>query len=177
MHAEPKFAKEYTQFDRIRFAVIGTLVGAVVFLVCQTWLFPWFQEFIMSAPCRKVLGIEGLTVLWYALFVGLPLQAAVLVMVIFSWRGYKILRDGQYPPFKEKVLRPTRIRRGSTARVIGYLHFSASMPLLALAIWGAFQAEEMTRKMRPTANVCKDIPAIKLPAVQGMSAASASTLR
>lgn len=154
MPTEPEFAEEHTPAERIRFVVIGTLIGALVVISSKAWLFPWIREFATSAPCRTVFGIEGLTVLWYALFVGLPLQAAVLVAATFGWRGYKILRDDQFPPAKEKVYRQTRIRRGSKAKRIGYLHLAAFLPLLALTLWGGFQAAELSRTTRPNVGSC-----------------------
>ncbi len=174
MPTEPEFAEEYTQAERIRFVVIGMLTGALVVISSKTWLFPWLREFATSAPCRTVFGIEGVTVLWYGLFVGMPLQVTVLVAATFGWRGYKILRDGQVPPIKEKVFRPTKIRRGSIAMLIGYMHLSAFLPLLALAIWGGFQAEELSNTKRSKVDVCTANPAFERDAAK---ARRPSTLR
>ena len=154
MHQHPEFAEEYTKAERIRFVVLSVLFGAVAVILSKTFLFPWVGEFANSAPCRKVFGIEGLTVLWYGLCVGIPLQGAILVGIMSGWRGYKVLRDGQFPPAKEKVYRPTRIQKGSKARLIGYIHLSAFLPFLALTIWGCFQAEKMSRTIQPKAGEC-----------------------
>lgn len=155
MRPDTEFAEEHTKAERIRVGVLGVLFGAIVVILSKTFLFPWIREFADSAPCRKVFGIEGLTVLWYGLFVGIPLHSALLVVIALGWRGYKILRDGQCPPDKEKVYRLTKILRGTKARRIGYMHVSAFLPFLALTIWGSFQAEEMSKTMRPKADVCK----------------------
>lgn len=154
MYSEPEFAEEYTLIERIRFIVIGTLVGLLIVFSSKNWLFPWIEEFSGSAACREVLGIDGLVVLWYGLFVGLPLHATILVIVTLGWRGYKILRDNQVPPAKEKVFKPTKIRRGSEARRIGYIHLSAFLPFLMLTVWGSFQAAEISRTTRPKAGTC-----------------------
>lgn len=145
----PEFAEPYTKEDAIRIVVIGTLAGAAVVILGKSWLFPSLKEFATTAPCRAVWGIDGMTVLWYGLFVGLPLLAALLTLATLGWRGYKIFRDGQFPPLKEKVARPTRIRRGRKARLIGYLHLCACLPLLALSVWGYFQAEELLQRPIP----------------------------
>jgi len=168
MHTQPEFAEEHTQAERIRFVVIGTLTGALVVFSSKAWLFPWFREFAAAAPCRTVFGIEGVTVLWYGLFVGLPLHAAVLVAATFGRRGYKVLRDGQFPPAKEKVYRQTKIRRGSKAKRIGYLHLSAFLPLLALTVWGGFQAAEMSRTTRPKVGTCAANTAVSSDAPQAV---------
>ena len=154
MNTEPEFAEEHTRALRIRIAVVGALIGATIIISYKTWLFPWLAEFVKSAPCRTVFDTKGLTVLWYGLFVGLPLQATLLIAAGFGWRGYKILRDGQFPPFKEKVYRPTKIQRGAKAKLIAYLHLSAILPILAITIWGGFQAAKISRATRPKVEAC-----------------------
>lgn len=158
MQPEPEFAEQYTKAEAIRIVVMGTLAGALIIIFSKAWLFPWIREFAISAPCRKVWGIEGLTVLWYGVFVGLPLFNAILIMPTLGWLGYKILRDGQFPPANVKVFRPTKIRRGPKAKLIGYMHILVCLPLLALSIWGGFQAEKMTKTMRPKAGMCATNP-------------------
>lgn len=154
MPSEPEFAELRTPAERLRIFIICLLTGILVTYLSKTWLFPSINEFAASAPCRKVLGIEGLTVLWYGLFVGVPLHGAILIAAVMGWRGYKILRDGQYPPLKEKVYKPTRILRGAPAKFKGYMHLLAPLPLLAMSIWGIFQAEEYSKTMRPKASTC-----------------------
>lgn len=177
MQTESEFAEQYTKAEAIRFVVIGTLVGALVVIASKAWLFPWFREFVATAPCTTVFGIPGLTVLWNGVFVGIPLHVAILVAAIFGWRGYKILRDDRFPPLKEKVSRPTRIRKGSRARLIGYLHLAACLPPLALAIWGVFQAAGMTEMTRPKAGVCTPNPAAEKVAPQEKQLPAASPER
>ena len=154
MHQEPEFAEEHTAAERIRVVIIGAVTGALVILMGKSWLFPWFREFASSAPCRNIFGIEGVTVLWYGLFVGMPVAVTILVVSMFGWRGYKIIRDGQFPPAKEKVYRPTKIRRGKKARLIGYIHLLAFLPSLVLSIWGSYQAKEMLRTIHPSTSTC-----------------------
>jgi hypothetical protein len=154
MHQEPEFAEEHTPAERIRFIIIGVATGALVILLGKYWLFPWFKEFASSAPCRNIFGIEGLTVLWYGLFVGMPVAVTALVISIFGCRGYKIIREGQFPPAKEKVYRPTKIRRGMKARLIGYIHLLAFLPPLVLSIWGSYQAKELLKTKQPNTSTC-----------------------
>jgi hypothetical protein len=154
MTEQPDFAEQHTTAERIRLLVIGGLIGGLIVLLFESLLFPWFREFAASAPCRNIFGIEGLTVLWYGVFVGIPLHFAILVGLVFGWRGYKVLRDDQFPPIGEKVYRPTRIRRGPRARLIGYLHYSVPVLFLALSIWGAFAAAELSTMNQPSVAKC-----------------------
>ena len=135
----PEFAEQYTKSERTRYVVGGTVIGALVVAFGKLWLFPFLRSFAIS-PCDKMLGVPSHVALWYGLFVGVPLVGVILVICTFGHRGYKILRDGQVPPFREKVFRPTRIARGRKAKVLGLLHVVAFAPFAALAIWGAGQA-------------------------------------
>ncbi|MDI1245936.1 MAG: hypothetical protein PSV24_11090 [Rhodoferax sp.] len=144
MNDLPEFAEEYSVRERVRFVIVGVTVGAVVVAVGKLWLFPWLGQLANSAQCHMVLGVSGVTVLWYSLFAGLPLFGALVVACTSGHHGYKILRDGQAPPLREKVFRPTRIKRGTKAKLVGYLHLFAFSPLFALAIWGVLQAEELS---------------------------------
>jgi hypothetical protein len=155
MRTEPEFAEQYTLKERTRFAVAGMLFGALAIAFAKVWLFPWVRGFADSAACRTVFGIEGVRVLWYGLFVGMPAFFAAIVLGTLGWLGYRILRDGQFPPIGEKVFRPTRIRRGMRARTIGWLHVLAFLPFLLIAIWGAYQAEELSRKMPANSAACR----------------------
>jgi hypothetical protein len=140
----PEFAEQYGTAERIRWALFGTLAGIAVTCAGKFWLFPWLREFASSSPCRTVFGSPGTTVLWYGVFTGLPLFAAVAVAGAGGWRGFKILRDGQSPPLHEKVFQRTRIQRGGRAKLIGFLHAIAFVPFLALSLWGSGQAAALS---------------------------------
>lgn len=81
MHTEPKlpeFAELYTKGENIRNVVVAMVVGAIVVVLGKVWFFPWVHEFANSAPCRQVFGIDGLRVLWYGIFMGIPFSSSVL---------------------------------------------------------------------------------------------------
>jgi hypothetical protein len=80
----------------------------------------------------------------------------------------RIVRGSRFPPAGEKVLRRTRVRRGAAARRIGCFYLFVSTPLLALAIWGGFQAHSLSPKMQPCPLVsgCPWPTSCKLPNMQ-----------
>ena len=84
----------------------------------------------------------------------MPLLARLIVGIALGWLGYKILRDGQCPPAKEKVYRPTKILRGTKSRLIGYIHVSVFLPFLAFTFWRSFRAKEMSEKIQTKTSVC-----------------------
>jgi len=143
MSQAPEFAEQYTVMERVRFFVIYIIIGSAVVTLSNLYFFPWLKEFSSTAQCQTILGIDGLAVLWYGLFVGMPLSFAALAGGVFGYRGYKILRDRQAPPIHEKVYRPTRIIRGTKAEISGCLHFLPFSLFLGLSIWGIPQASSM----------------------------------
>ncbi|WP_410497859.1 hypothetical protein [Chitinibacter sp. S2-10] len=150
MQTEAEYAELYTQAEKIRLVCVGTLIGAALIFLTRSYLLPWFNHFVETAPCRKVLGIDGLTVLWNGIFVAMPVFFALTVAATFGWRGYKILRDHQFPPRNEKVCKPTKIRRGNVVRFIAWLHFFPVVILLLIAVWGSFQVDDMPKKICQT---------------------------
>lgn len=149
-----EFAEEYTAAERVRLAAVGVTIGAVVVVFGKLWLFPGLREFSESAPCLSVFGIKGTVVLFHGLFVGFPLFWAILVGCTVGRRGYKIFRDGQVPPAKEKVFRPTRIERGTKAKLLGFVHVLAAVPFIGLATWGSFEASEVEHHVQPRPANC-----------------------
>ena len=161
MNPSPEFAEQYTTAERIRFIIISIVFNGAIIAICKLYFFPWLNAFASSAHCRTFLGYDGLAVLWYGLFVGMPLSFAALVGGIFGYRGYKILRDNQMPPLHEKVFRPTRIVRGKKARLFGYFHLLAFTPLMAISIWGIPQAATMVSRTNSQPFNCAVNPSVK----------------
>ena len=159
--APVEFAPEYTKGERVRFVALGALAGAAVISVCQLWFFPWLRDFSASAPCRSFFGVNGIVLLMYGMFVGVPLLAAVLVGALVSRRGYKILRQGRVPPRGEKVFRPTPVQTGAKARWSGYMQLLSVVPLLGLTVWGAFQAQSLVANAAGTPVKCVPNPSIE----------------
>lgn len=168
MNEPVEFAEEYSFAERVRLICVGVPVGGVWILAWKVWLRPWLDAFVESAPCRPAFGISGVTVLWYGLFVGLPLLLACILACMEGRRGLRILRDGQSPPIGQKVLRPTRIRRGAAARRSGYLHLFAFTPLLVVAIWGSFQAASLSAPSRLKHPACPASDSLRRAPADGL---------
>ena len=144
MNQPPEFAELYTTAERIKFIVMYIVIGGAFVIVSKLFFFPWLKQFSSTAHCQTILGVNGLVWVWYGIFVGIPLLAGILVASFMGYRGYKVLRDGQVPPIGEKVFKPTRIVRGTKAKIIGYLQLLSLSPFLAFSIWGGLQAHNMS---------------------------------
>jgi hypothetical protein len=92
-----------------------------------------------------VFGISGTSILFYGLFVAMPLLTAAIVLLAMGRRGLKILSTGQVPPAGERVFRKTRIKRGVRAHFIGWLHVLACTPFIGIALWGLPQATALVK--------------------------------
>lgn len=149
-----EYADEYTAAERMRIVVVGLVAGGAIVAAGKLWLFPWIRAFSASANCQSVLGVPGTTVLGHGLFVGLPLLAGLVILATLGRRGLRILREGRVPPSREKVFRPTRIKRGSRARAIGTLQVLAATPMLALSIWGTSEAAVFEHRPDGTPSEC-----------------------
>jgi hypothetical protein len=157
MNELPEFAEEHSLSDKIRLLAIYLAAGAVVVLAAQTWLFPAIRAFAGSAHCRDVFGFSGVSVLFYGLFVAMPLSIALVVGLTMGRHGCRVLRDGQNPPIGEKVFRPTRIERGRKAKLMGYAQKYSFLLLLAIAVWGLPQASGLIASL--PSDVARDCPA------------------
>ncbi len=139
MNDKDLYAPRYTRGQRLRFVLIVGPVLALLMVVSETWIFPWITAFAESAPCSEWLGVPGMIWLAYGLFVGLP--ATLLPFGVYAAiRARRIVREQRFPPAKEKVLDWVKIRRGATARFIGYAHYSLLAFILVFMLWGYFAA-------------------------------------
>jgi hypothetical protein len=169
MREGPEFAEEYTFEERMRFVVLGVVAGVLVIGFGKLWVFPALQRFADIAPCRTVFGLDGVTVLFHGLLVGIPVLSAVVAGATFGWRGFKILKDGQAPPRGERVMRRVRIERGAKAKVQAYLHMLFVVPFIAMACWGYFQALQLEAQARQRPHVC-EVPFLRnAPALHARS--------
>ncbi|MBB2484384.1 hypothetical protein H5407_04000 [Mitsuaria sp. WAJ17] len=151
-----EYAPEYTPAERVRWLAVCLVAGGAVVLVGQGWFFPLLRDFAQFAGCRRVAGISGTALLTYGAFVGVPLLSACTIGGLMGVRGYRILRQGRTPPCGEKVFRRTAVVRGFKARAQGWVQVLAATPLLALALWGAFQAKSIVAQAGQRHDRCPD---------------------
>ncbi|MDQ1815399.1 hypothetical protein RBA41_19025 [Massilia sp. CCM 9210] len=136
----PEFAEQYTPAERtrIRLLIIPPVIGVAV--GAKLWFFPWLAAFSATAECSDIGGVNGIVVLNYGLFVGLPLLIAAVVGLVFGIPGFKSLRSGQFPAPGSKVFSPRRILRGRLATLYGAARVLLTAACLGMAIWGCFAA-------------------------------------
>ena len=143
------FAPEYTKRERISLIlkIVAWMIPA--YLVVQFWFFDWLSEYAANAHCYQYGNINGVHLLFYGLFVFMPLSFALLLFLIEGRRSLKVMKLGQNPLPNEKVLRPTKYRYGIAAKIQPLAIFSIMIFLIGLSIWGGFQAHALTQDIKP----------------------------
>lgn len=146
-----QYAPEYTKRERI-IVVLKMLAWAIlIYLIAQFWLFDWLAEYSKNANCNTYGSINGVHLLFYGLFVFMPLSFGIVVFLFEGVRGIKVIKLGQNPLPNEKVLRPTKYKYGAAAKVQPFVIFTLILFLIGLSIWGGFQAYELTKVIKPCA--------------------------
>ena len=107
------------------------------------WVFPYIGWYANTVYCHIPLGYSGIMVLWYSLFVGMPLFCGLLFAIPSVPIGVRGLRDKQFPPKGFKVYKPTKILRGWRAKAKSLSYAFSALLFVALAIWGSFQVDVM----------------------------------
>ncbi|WNO60206.1 hypothetical protein [Rheinheimera sp. MMS21-TC3] len=138
-----EFAEEFSKVEKVKRVILYVLLGAFIVISHQKWLLPYISWYANTAYCHTPFGYSGVTVLWYGLFVGLPIFCAILVAAYSVPNGIKGLRDGQFPPKGVKVYKPTKIIRGRPSKVKSLGHLIAPLLFVVIGIWGSFQVENL----------------------------------
>ncbi|QSX38619.1 hypothetical protein [Shewanella sedimentimangrovi] len=109
-----------------------------------------------TVHCHTPFGYSGISVLWYSMFVGMPLFGAVFIGLFTLPIGIKGLVHGQFPPRGVKVLRPTKILTGWRANLKSGAYVSIPIFLILFSIWGYFQVDKMPQEIKnPDYSVCE----------------------
>ncbi len=112
-------------------------------LINEKFLLPFINWYADTVHCHNPFGYTGISVMWYSLFVGMPLFFAFLISVVTVPIGYKGLIHKQFPPKGMKVYKPTEITRGWKGYLKSIFHLLIPTFLILIAIWGYFQVNKM----------------------------------
>jgi hypothetical protein len=155
---EPEYAPKYSREERVRYALLGFAVAFVVIFLCNFVLFPRLLMLVNRTECQTVFGISGVALVMAMVFVGLPLAIAVSLGVFVIPRALAAIRARQYPAPGRKVSGQVRIRRGRRAVWQASTDIAGIGLFVAIAIWGSFQARDITRQAAHTTMDCVRVP-------------------
>lgn len=143
------YAPEYTKRERIEIALKNLAWAIPVVFICEFWLFDWFAEYSNNANCYKYGSINGVHLVFYGLFVFMPLLFAIILCLTEGRRSIKVFRLGQNPLPNEKVFSTTSYKYGLAAKAQPIVVLSVMLFLIGLSVWGGFQAHDLTRNIKP----------------------------
>lgn len=143
------FAPMYSRRERIRLALILAGIFAPLILLSHFWLLPAINYYASHANCFYYGDTNGVEVVFYGVFVAIPLSSALVMLLILGPRSLRILKAGQDPLPGEKVLRKTRYRYGRAALRFPLVALAATLAFVGIAVWGSLQVDKMTFDIVP----------------------------
>ncbi|SRR5690554_75158 len=137
------FAPEYTKKEK-QIILLKHLAWATPLMITFQYLFlPWLEEFTDQAQCYQYAGLTGTELIFYGVFVGLPLTFSLLVLMLEGTRSIAIIRLGQSPLPNEKVFKPTQYSYGVRARIKPVCVLLIVVFLVGFSIKGLFSAQQL----------------------------------
>ena len=130
------YAPEYTKRERVILLIKHLAWALPLFAMTNYWLLPWFEAYAKQAHCYNYGQFTGIHIVFYSVFVGLPLSFALVLFALEGPRNIKIIQLAQHPLPNEKVLRRTQYSYGLKAKIRAYLFFVILAFLGGLSIKG-----------------------------------------
>lgn len=149
-----EWAPQYSKGERFRLLLFHVAWAAPLFLVTELVYFPWFKGYMETAHCHRYGSINGLELVIYSLFIGLPLGLALLALGMDGRQSFQVLRLGQLPLPGAKVFRPTRYVYGHRARIKPLVFCLLVLFLSGLSVQGFFWADAMIPELSPDLSQC-----------------------
>jgi len=143
------YAPEYTKKERIIFVIKNMAWAILLFVFAEFWFFDWLSEYSKNANCYNYGDINGVHLVFYGLFVFMPLLFVVIIFFTVGQRSIKVFKMGQSPLPNERVFRPTKYKYGIAAKIQPIGLFSVILLLIGLSVWGGFQAHDLTKDIKP----------------------------
>ncbi|KZY39575.1 hypothetical protein A3754_12465 [Alcanivorax sp. HI0083] len=153
-----EWAPQYSKGERIVRLLCHAGWAAPLFLLTEFFFFPWFERYMETAHCHHYGSLNGLELVIYSLFIGLPLGLALVVLAIEGRHSLQILRLGQSPLPGEKVFRPTRYVYGNRARIKPVIFFLLVVFLCGVSVQGFVWASATIGELSPDVSRCLIVP-------------------
>ncbi|MDY6947364.1 MAG: hypothetical protein SXG53_16770 [Pseudomonadota bacterium] len=157
---EPEFAPQYSPKERLRRLLVHGVLGLLALVALYWWVLPRYRAFLAEAPCETLLGMPGSTILLYGAFVGIPLAAAVVIVLLTARSSLEAIATRRYPPPNRKVFGRVRIKKGWQAVAFALMPAMAITYLCILSSQGLSTATQMARDAQRSA-VCGTEPKIQ----------------
>lgn len=142
----PDFAPEYSKKERVIIILKIFLWAIPLFVFLKLIALPWFDSFAKTAHCFSLGNITGIQIVFYSVFVVLPVSLALMVALIIGPREFRVWKLGQDPLPGEKVFRPTRYVFGWKAKIKPLIFLGITLFFVGLGVRGVFWANDLIEK-------------------------------
>jgi hypothetical protein len=153
---EVEIMKGIPRASRIKRVALYVAVGLALGWVTKTIVAPQLQTYLSIKD--PVEGFRRFR--WVMIGIGASL---IPVAVYFAILAARIIRSGQFPYPGMKLLRDTKIVRGTRALVRGWMFAFCALSFLGLAVYAAYIPATVAKHARPASTgraALKVIPAL-----------------
>jgi hypothetical protein len=165
---EPEFAPQYSPKERRRRLLLHGVVTTLMLGALYWWALPRYRTYLAVAPCETIFGVPGATILVYGGFVGVPLAAALLIVLMTARASIEAIATRRYPPPNRKVFGRVKVKKGWQAIAFALMPAMAVTYLCVLSSQGITTAAKMARDTQRSAN-CGEGSKDRSPAVRSES--------
>lgn len=151
-----EFAPEYSKKERVILLLKHMAWAIPLFAITKYHFLPWFEVYAENAHCYRYGNITGTDLVFYGLFVGLPLLFAIALFLLEGTNSIKIIRLGQNPLPGTKVFKPTKYKYGFRAKLKPFFLIISMVFFVGLAIKGVYSASQIINMVNP-----KELPKCK----------------
>ncbi len=144
-----EYAPLYTASERIRLFAIHACWLIPALALWHYYFLPRFKEFAANAECYEIASVNGVKLIFFGLYVGLPLIIAISIFCIEGVGSIRAFKTAQYPPPGEKVFKLTPYKYGRVAKCFAIFPFLLILFVLCFGVWGGYQATNMTKEVKP----------------------------
>lgn len=140
------YAPEYTQRERLVHVAKAMVWAVPLFGLAKFWFLPNFEEYAENAHCYTYGAITGFHLVFYFVFVVVPLIPAIFLAVFEGPKAVRLIKIGQYPLPGEKVYSRTKYVYGLRAKMRGYMLLVSVVFLFGLSMKGIQSANQIIRQ-------------------------------
>lgn len=160
---EPEFAPQYSPKERRRRLLLHGVLGVLTLGAIYWWALPRYRSFSVEAPCETLFDVPGSTILLYGGFVGVPLAAAVLIVLLTARSSIESIATRRFPPPNRKVFGRVKVKKGWQAIAFALMPAMAVTYLCVLSSQGITTAAQMARETQRSTQ-CNADSSIESPA-------------
>lgn len=131
-----KFAPEYTTREKVILVVKALAIGLPIMAFFKYWLLPRLESFSAVAHCYDFGFFNGIELVFYGVFIGIPVSFCLLLVGMEGKRSYLIFKYKISPPLGYKVYKPTEYKTGNKVLIKPLLLMMTCLVFMMFALSG-----------------------------------------